>query len=146
MRCEQILMPPHSVWFAHLDFFPCFSSLLRAPLTPARAGKAFLLPNSITQLLLEWVGAGERPPTQHEFASSLGSQLLWLLLPLGGGEEGPSRGLCSSAQLHRGSLWLPGMAAHPQMEDEALGVLAVCCLAAQKGLEAVLRHHSAVIH
>lgn len=36
-------------------------------------------------------------------------------------------GLFSSAQLHRGPLRLPGMAALLQMEDEALGVSAVCC-------------------
>lgn len=36
-------------------------------------------------------------------------------------------GLFSSAQLHWGPLQLLGMAALPQMEDEALGVSAVCC-------------------
>lgn len=84
---------------------------------------------------------GEHPPTQHEFASSLGSQLLWLLLlPLGGGQEGLSRdsspwhsctgALCGSQE--------PGMAAPPQMEDGTLEVVTVCCFAAPKKPEGCL--------
>lgn len=59
---------------------------------------------------------------------------------LGGREDGrKEQGSLCLGTAALGSPQLRGIAAHPQMEDRALGVLAVCCFAPPNYLQAVLR-------
>lgn len=117
-------------------FFPStFSSPLQAPGTSAQVGRFFLgeccfcTPPRLQQ------GVEEHPLNQHNRADPSGS----LLLPLGGREEGrKEQGSLLLATAVPGSPQLRGIAAHPQMEDRALGVLAVCCFAPPNYLQAVL--------
>lgn len=89
-----------------------------------------------------WMGNEERPTLPLFFLPN--TNVLILRDPrcclLGGREDGrKEQGSLCLGTAAPGSPQLRGIAAHPQMEDRALGVLAVCCFAPPNYLQAVLR-------